>query len=228
MNLPAILSDDDDEIEKAAEFVAKYYSRHEDGSPRWTGSRFNSWGGGGDSPDAKNRLTADDLVAVSFLTAPVPARAVIGIMDTHADDISKLLQRIPVDLQLADAKRGDKSGVLDDKGPAHELWRLLVGKKNEKWGIGSTRASKIMARKRPKLIPIYDSVVGPALGLKNSNGQWKKWHSVLNDGSGLPQRLREIHRRSGISDPISDIRVMDIVLWMHGSQPPSSRIPQES
>ena len=223
MNLPAILSDDDDEIEKAAEFVAKYYSRYEDGSPRWTGSCFNSWGGGGDSPDAKNRLTADDLVAVSFLTAPVPARAVIGIMDTHARKISELLEAIPADLHLADAKPGDPSGVLDDDGYAHDLWRLLVGKRNEKWGIGPTRASKIMARKRPKLIPVYDSVVGPALGLKNSDDQWKKWHLALNHASGLPQRLREIHRRSEISDPISEIRVMDIVLWMQGSQRPSSR-----
>ena len=76
-----------------------------------------------------------------------------------------------------------------------------------------------MARKRPKLIPIYDSVVGPLMGLnRNSLDQWSTWHTALTDGTGLPQRLQEIRRVSGISDPISDLRVMDIVLWMHGKQ----------
>lgn len=43
------------------------------------------------------------------------------------------------------------------------------------------------------------------------------WHSALTDGTGLPERLREVRRVSGIADPISDIRAMDIVLWMYGA-----------
>jgi hypothetical protein len=31
-------------------------------------------------------------------------------------------------------------------------------------------------------------------------------------------RLREIRDCSGISEPISDLRTMDIVLWMYGKQ----------
>ena len=47
-------------------------------------------------------------------------------------------------------------------------------------------------------------------------GQWKGWHTALTDGTGLPQRLQEIRRVSRIEDAISDLRVMDIVLWMYG------------
>jgi hypothetical protein len=50
-----------------------------------------------------------------------------------------------------------------------------------------------------------------------SVGQWKHWHTALTEGTGLPQRLQEIRRVSRITDPISDLRVMDIVLWMYGT-----------
>lgn len=77
-----------------------------------------------------------------------------------------------------------------------------------------------MARKRPHLIPIYDSVVAPLMGLKKSDNQWLTWHGAFTEDPGLQQRLRKIRELSGVEELISDLRVMAIVLWMYGKQSP--------
>jgi hypothetical protein len=75
-----------------------------------------------------------------------------------------------------------------------------------------------MARKRPRLIPIYDSIVRPLMGLKDSRGHWAAFHEALTDGSDLSARLQVIRAGAGISEAISDLRTMDIILWMYGKQ----------
>jgi hypothetical protein len=217
MPLPDIL--DGDHIDDAAKLLGAYYTELFASELPRTGSRFDSWAGGGDAPGMANRVTADDLVAVSFLSVKIPGRAAVGLLETHAIKISKHLKKLPLNVDMADLTRDEFERYLGKDSPGIRLWRVLRAEKTERWGIGETTASKLMARKRPQLVPIYDSVVGPLMGLnKNSLDQWSTWHTALTDGTGLPQRLQEIRRVSGISVPISDIRVMDIVLWMYGKQ----------
>ncbi len=199
--------------DKAAEFVRRYYQPTAGNTTPRTGTRFDDWAGGGDHPDCAHRITADDLVAVSFLSVDIKGRAAIGLLEKHADEITKLLRQLPVDVDLWDAD----VDVLNAPGnPAGDLWHLLRGRTHGRWGIGPTRASKIMARKRPRLIPIYDSVVHPLMGLKDSGGQWTAWYAALTDGTNLPGRLEEIREAADAPKHISGLRVMDIVLWMHG------------
>ncbi len=211
MNYPPIL--DADHVAEAAELVRRYYRPIGSNTSPRTGTRFDDWAGGGDHPDVANRITADDLVAVSFLSVDVKGRAAIGLLEKHPGEISDLLRQIPVavDLWNADVERLNRPGEAE-----YELWNLLRGHEYGKWGIGPTRASKIMARKRPRLIPIYDSVVRPLMGLENSGGSWTAWHAALTNGTGLPERLESIRKAAGAPEYISTLRVMDIVLWMHG------------
>ncbi|MDR6685750.1 hypothetical protein J2Y41_001305 [Arthrobacter sp. 1088] len=216
MTLPDILSAD--RTDDAATLVTKYYTKLYRNDVPQTGSRFDDWAGGGDRPNVANSVTADDVLAVSFLSVQVPAPAAIGIVESRANDVSELLDQIPTDLDLAAVSSDDYDRFLGQQSPANALWRLLRGSDTYRWGIGPTTASKIMARKRPRLIPIYDSVVGPLMGLRDSDNQWKAWHSVLTDGSGLPDRLKTIRAKSSVDRDISDLRTMDVVLWMHGKE----------
>ncbi|MDF9751567.1 DUF6308 family protein [Arthrobacter sp. ES3-54] len=217
MTVPDIL--DDGNIDEAANLLVAYYRRTSADLPAYTGSVFNSWAGGGDGPGVVNCVTADDLIAVSFLALDVPGEAAFGILKTHRALISDLLAQIPANLDMADMQANDFDKLLGEDSAALQLWHVLRGRDTGRWGMGETRTSKLLARKRPKLIPIYDSIVGPLMELETGSlGQWKRWHTALTDGTGLPQRLQEIRTVSGISDPISDLRVMDIVLWMHGKQ----------
>lgn len=217
MTLPTILTEGNEE--EAARLLAAYYRRTADGLPAYTGSYCNSWAGGGDSSAGANMITADDLIAVSFLSVDISGEAAIGFLDTHKQKISGLLTEIPADRDLESMSGSEFSGILGKSSPAQALWRVLRGHDTGRWGVGATKASKLMARKRPRLIPIYDSVVGPLMGLtRNSKGQWARWYDAFTNDSGLSERLTRIRRISGIDDPISDIRVMDIVLWMHGKR----------
>ncbi|MHA7286567.1 DUF6308 family protein [Arthrobacter sp. MDT3-44] len=211
MNYPAIL--DEDHVTQAADLVRRYYRPIAGNSSPRTGTRFDDWAGGGDRPDVADLITADDLVAVSFLSVDIKGRAAIGLLEKHADEIADLLRQLPADVDLWDTDIDELNAT---GNPADELWRLLRGRKYGQWGIGPTRASKIMARKRPRLIPIYDSVVRPLMGLKDSGGQWTTWHAALTDGTDLPERLEAIRETADAPKHISALRVMDIVLWMHG------------
>ncbi|MFH5880247.1 DUF6308 family protein [Arthrobacter sp. NA-172] len=214
MKLPDILSEA--RIDDAAKLVRKYYGKtFKDGLPR-TGSRFDTWAGGGDKKEVANRITADDIVAVSFLSIDFPPQAAIGLLDSHADKATEILECIPANIDLAEVKGEDREALIGNESAAQKLWELLRGTSASRWGVGPTTASKIRARKRPRLIPIYDSVVGPLMGLKDSAGQWNTWHEALAGDSPLPQRLTVIRELSGISEHISNLRTMDVVLWMHG------------
>lgn len=213
MQLPDILKAD--QTDTAADLVRAYYKdTFKHGRPR-SGSRFDDWAGGGDAPAIANRVTADDLIAVSFLSVEIKPQAAIGLLETHAARVSELLDAIPADLDLADA---DIEVLNAPDSPASELWDLVRGKRHGKWGVGQTTASKILARKRPKLIPIYDSVVGPLMGLKHSGGQWKVWYEALADGNNLSQRLETIRQKSGAPENLSKLRIMDVALWMDGKR----------
>jgi hypothetical protein len=214
MTLPKILSQS--KIDEAAALVGEYYTKLYRNDLPQTGSRFDDWAGGGDKREVAHIITADDVLAVSFLSVQVTARAAIGLIETHAGEVSELLKRIPTDLDLSAVAPDEYAEVLGSQSPANQLWRLLRGSDSYRWGIGPTTASKIMARKRPRLIPIFDSVVGPLMGHPTSDGQWETWHSVLTDGSGLPERLRMIRGKAAIEHDISDLRTMDVVLWMFG------------
>ncbi|MBO1266636.1 DUF6308 family protein [Arthrobacter cavernae] len=214
MTLPEILTSE--HVNNAAALVRDYYTkvyRHD--LPR-TGSRFDNWAGGGDRSEIANEITADDLVAVSLLSIRFPATAAIGILETRSDDIAGLLEQIPTDRALHEVDAKDYEGFLGSDSPANKLWRLLRGTDTYRWGVGATTASKILARKRPHLIPIYDSVVAPLMGLESADGQWTRWHAALTGDRGLAERLHAIREQSEINLQISDLRIMDVVLWMHG------------
>ena len=215
MKLPAILTDKD-QTENAASLLHAYFNEPTvTGLPR-TGSHFETWAGGGDRPDAADTLTADDIVAVSFLGMRIKGEAAYGLLETHKKPIRKLLSDIPKDVDLASLTADEAQDLMmSENSAAQRLWNIFRNKE-AKWHVGPTKASKLLARKRPRLIPIYDSVIDRVTELGGSSRtQWTEWHGVLTQ-SDLPEHLEEIRRQSGIAEQISQLRVMDVVLWMYG------------
>ncbi|WP_207346088.1 DUF6308 family protein [Arthrobacter sp. E3] len=224
MKLPEIL--ESNHVEQAAALVNEYYTKTYRRDEIQTGARFESWADGGDARKVVNTITADDLIAVTFLSVDVPGAAAIGILETHKNEISGLLEQIPANLELANVSAEDFAVRLGPDSAAVKLWKILRQSNAERWGVGQTIASKIMARKRPRLIPIYDSVVAPLMGLKDSDNQWITWHDVLTDGTGLPERLKTIHKLSGVAPDASALRIMDVVLWKYGKSLTSTKKSQ--
>lgn len=184
------------------------------GVGRFTGAHFESLGTEQNLPD---EITASDLLAVGTLSVHVPARATIAILGELAEDISGLLAQIPAETRIGELK--DESSFnehLGPRSPALALWDVLRRNADGeiRWDVGPTIASKIMARKRPHLIPIEDSIVDRAIGRGRKNS-WRLWWEVLHVDQFLERRASEV--REHIARPqLSTLRTLDIVLWKSG------------
>lgn len=202
--------------ETAAGHLKKYFEIMPNKRPRYSGSKFETFTGGGDVINP-NQITAADLIAVSMLSVHVPGQAALGIMENLSGEIEELLKQVPVGLHLEDLSKHGFGRLLDIGSPADQLWQLLR-QHADTWGIGQTTASKILARKRPHLIPIYDSIVKERVGLSGSGEQWVRWWEAFQgeEGRKFAIRLESIRKASGQSH-LSLLRVIDIVLWMDGN-----------
>jgi hypothetical protein len=195
---------------RAADLVHRYFEgRQDDGcTPLYTGAAFERFASGGDHADVANVFTADDLVAVSMLSVQVPPRAALRILVDDAERLSAYLADVPVDVDLADV---DET-VVGDGSAADRLWWQLYGYP----GVGSVTAGKLLARKRPRLIPVLDGVVRGVLG-HSGKGYWLDLHGELRaDDSQLVEQLNRIRHTAGLGEWISTIRVFDVLAWMTG------------
>lgn len=164
-----------------------------------------------------NEVTAADLLAVQTLAVTVSSRAALGILETYAQRISELLSDIDPTLKLEEVRdEGDFEAVLGKNSSAQALWDLLRRNNPEakRWNLGATTASKIMARKRPHLIPIDDSVVTRVIG-RGTASSWRMWRDELLADNYLIERADEIKEHVERTD-LSTLRALDIVLWQYG------------
>lgn len=171
----------------------------------YTGALFDTWAGGGSGEDVANIFTADDVIAVSLMGVAVPGRTAILLLDRQATEYGALLSAIGPDRDLADVPDGE---ICPDwpAWQAHGVLRTLDG-------LDWVGAAKLLARKRPRLIPTYDRVVRATLG-----GEHYFWEplreSLRADGRALHERLLRIRDQAEVPADISAIRVFDIIAWM--------------
>ncbi|MDX2850926.1 DUF6308 family protein [Streptomyces sp. PA03-3a] len=195
----------------ATQLLRRYWGRHPDGSPRYTGSRFERLAGGGDKPSVADRFTADDVLAVSTLSVTLPARAALRLVEPSAEErYGDLLEQLPTTIELVDAK----PDIIAKDGPAWQLWEQL----REIDDIGPVGAGKLLARKRPRLLPVYDSVIKRVfLRPGNDLSFWTDVRAALRaDDRKLVRHLETVRDLAGIGDDITVLRVLDTMAWMHG------------
>jgi hypothetical protein len=216
LDLPDILSEEN--VGRAAKILQRYYlGKDEKTGLLSTGSSSDGWAGGGDTPEDRDRITDSDFVAVSMLSVKVPAKAAVGLADpTVAARITELLAKIPTDTKMSDLTTEEAQATLGKNSPSCDLWQILRADGARRWDVGPTIASKIMARKRPNLIPIWDDIIGQVIGKRGPRNQWLNWHNLLQPGTPLPDRLRRIHEQSEVAKGLSEFRIMDAILWRHG------------
>lgn len=147
------------------------------------------------------RIREDDALAVAFLDTPIRASAYREIM-RNTPRIEALLLRIPSAIRLWEVNESDAA-----YSAADDLWNLL----REIPGLGTTRVSKLLARKRPHFIPILDSRVQEFYG--DTKRFWMPLASVLAD-PGLRERVRAL-APSYPEASLSTLRILDIAVWRH-------------
>lgn len=191
-------------------YLKSYYSAVLDPESRktsswYSGAYFDRWSG--DCPDdSPNQFTAEDVVALSFLSVPVKAEAALTILRWRAVEFSELLAEIGPDRDLAE----EPAWLIGPEWPAWKLEKAL----RSITGIGPVSASKLIARKRPRLYPIYDRVINKVVG--SGNRILEPLHARLSTDPACRSRLRELRDAAGLPGTISEIRIFDVLAWMEG------------
>lgn len=162
-------------------------------------------------------FTVGDLAAVSLLDVRFGPHTVLELLGR--DECNALLAKIPWDVTLW----GATAEQLDADSPAGRLWGRLVSIP----GVRRTRASKLLARKRPRLMPILDSVIVDRLCLDGLDS-WLALRTALTPE--LRVRIDELAQAAtdhGASPP-STLRLLDVATWMTYSQSKQAKAVQRA
>lgn len=183
----------DDAADKLADYL-----NDEDYSGAW----FERIGGPGDAEDVADRFTGDDVAAVATLSVNIPGWAVVELLHRRADELSGLLAAVPNGRALVDASD-------DDIGKLFALQNALDTVR----GVGHVTRSKLLARKRPHLVPIRDQHVLVALLGRAHGPLTVPLRDALRADTAVRGRLEEL-REGSCRPELSILRVLDIVVWM--------------
>jgi hypothetical protein len=163
-----------------------------------------------------NRITESDITAVSMLGVNIPAGTIIWLLSKEGTGIvSNLLAKTPNDTPIWD----DDIEISPDS-PAWQLWRVLRRTnwlhRDRRTGMGRTKTSKLLAAKRPHLIPVWDSVTNGVLFGTNHVNDWSAWRERLTGSQGqlLRDAAIEVQDEAHSAANLSVLRVIDVVVWM--------------
>jgi hypothetical protein len=195
------------EPEEVVAWVRAYF--HGDavrGVSPFTGGFFDDLGHRGEPDPSPDQLTPADVLALEMLDARIHSEQIPWLLEDP--EVGVLLAQIPAD-----------AVIWDDDAPGRtepwQLWDLL----HDRHGLGEVTISKLVARKRPHLIPVIDDVVTAALQPTRASGPWL-W-------LGVRERLCDVSFRDRLSDIAVEadgpdrplLRVLDVAIRMHDGRP---------
>ncbi|EME16637.1 hypothetical protein G419_20140 [Rhodococcus triatomae BKS 15-14] len=207
MRLPKVLRGEDDAA--AVDVLHEYFTRRlvKTGYLR-TGALWDTFDPSGRREADRDVVTADDLVAVTLLSVKIPAQGALILLGDRRAELSSLLREVGEDRDLA-----GESDPLTEESPVSRLEAALT----EIHGIGRTTATKLVARKRPRLFPIYDRVIGLQMGTTTSHTEPIRVALRENDGE-LHRRLAGLRAKAGLAESVPALRILDVLAWMQGKK----------
>lgn len=166
---------------------------------------------GANARDA-DEIGSYDILAVTMLSVTVPGVVTRDLLlDSDLQfEVTKLLGTIRSDVDLWD------DGVEPDLDAANALWDLIKDRAHElDQGAADATLSKLLAHKRPRLVPISDSVVMENLPVPSGvNDRWIAYRTILRDEPVIIERLASLAAQVPDASVASTLRVLDVVAWM--------------
>jgi hypothetical protein len=157
-------------------------------------------------------IIADDLLAVALLDITWRPQAVRILLGSHHQELSQMLAALPQATDLWEAS-DDALRSID------VLWDALTAID----GIGTASATKLLARKRPRLCPISDNVVIKAVDVPGRT--WDVLRCLLRE----PAARAEVEAlRPAVAAEASLLRILDVALWVSHSGSAAAQLVRDS
>lgn len=194
----------------AVDQLARYYTVESD----YAGATF-----AGLTPHDPNRVTPTDLLAATTLSVDIPPITIRRLTadTTVARRAAELLESLDpaLGIEAAEARAPQMAEF-------YELVKSSLHTVGSKTSNAWVTASKICARKRPRLFPVRDTVVTNRLGLKQSYpDDWPVFAALMTDedlGHRIDAAVLEANSREGVDvgDTTLRLKHLDVLLWMAG------------
>jgi hypothetical protein len=160
-----------------------------------------------------NRFISEDVAALSCLSVELSGSATAELLVSRADEMNELLNAPGMPEATADLRHVDRA-VIADTSPLSNAYEQLRSVD----GIGYVRASKLLAAKRPALVPIRDRVVETFLDA--GDAWWAPYFDLVQDPE-VDERVQELSEV--VPERVSFLRRVDVALWMAGQRQAASR-----
>lgn len=197
------------EAPRAVDDVRAYFEpgRAPRSAPRHPGSRFEFLGGGGDRPETADRITADDLVAVALRSGAVPGDVALDLLEGGlGESMAWHLERIPTDVGIEQPSAG---AFFATTSSATTASYLLEEPDGMDWFLAGT----LLARKRPRLVPVHDRVARCLYGGPDEQ-VGRLLEAFADEDAGLHDELVAVREAAGVPEQVSALRVLDAITWM--------------
>ena len=174
-----------------------------------------------------NSFTQADLTAIRNLSVSTTAAFDAWLLGPGQAPTSQLLAQIPNGLNLSAVTQNQFLNLLGSNGgsPASQLWNLLVTQlrasgQPARQGI-QVVASKLIAGKRPHLVPITDSFVRVEMGISGWAKTWTCFHALMTN-PGIQAQLATLGAGLIANGPyaggvnpasLTELRLLDLALW---------------
>ncbi len=189
------------EAPTASELVAGYF----DAASSFGGDTFDSVG-----TNDPFTIRVDDLLALTMLDVGLKPLAVRAVLGPGQVVLSELLRAIPHDRPLWEATDETLSAA-----------SALFVELDALPAVGAVNAGKLMARKRPRLIPVIDKHVITALQAPKG-----KYWTTVRDALGMDELWAQVEDtlRGSAPSSVSTLRLLDVAIWMRQSEADSARL----
>lgn len=158
-----------------------------------------------------------DALAPALLDAPVHRSVVVAMFAAEASPAADLRQAMQ---RLLDETAGDEPRFedldLDDESGQWQLVRDVLRCTNGVRGVRASKATKMLHRKRPLFVPIFDSKVAAFYGVRPAK-PWDLWPVLQADLREAMPLIAAL--AAGVRTPdgraLAPLRALDIAVWEH-------------
>ncbi len=168
------------------------------------------------APNPPAEFCSADLVAASLLDVRFSPRAVRALLANGQDLVAV----------GSSAEHRDAHLIARDLPDDRDLWEATEAELEQLAGcytrlvalpsVGRVKATKLLARKRPALVPVFDRVVDEVLGLEPN--QFRDSIRAMRDALRNPTLRAGVDCLRPAHSTLPLIRILDAAVWMAGSR----------